>query len=60
MAILLNPDTMRKAQAEIDSVVGSDGTVLPCIDHLKDPAVLCCNIEGDSSVSGFCSSNAVP
>jgi len=36
MAMLLNPDTLRKAQSEIDGIVGSDGTVLPCMHHLKD------------------------
>lgn len=36
MAMLLYPDTLRKAQEEIDRVVGSDGTVLPGLQHLKD------------------------
>ncbi|KAF5365656.1 hypothetical protein D9758_003167 [Tetrapyrgos nigripes] len=36
MAMLLFPDTMRKAQAEIDAVVGSDGKLMPGFLQIKD------------------------
>jgi len=36
MAMLLYPEVLRKAQEEIDGVVGSDGTVLPCLEHMKE------------------------
>lgn len=36
VAMLLYPETLQQAQAELDRVVGSDGTVLPGLHHLKD------------------------
>ena len=36
MAMLLYPEALRKAQAELDMVLGLDGTVLPGLQHLKD------------------------
>ncbi|KLO06796.1 cytochrome P450 [Schizopora paradoxa] len=36
VAMLLYPEALRKAQAELDKVLGSDGTVLPGLHHLKD------------------------
>jgi cytochrome P450 len=35
MAMILYPETMRKAQAEIDAIVGSDGETMPSFQHLK-------------------------
>ncbi|GJE88935.1 cytochrome P450 [Phanerochaete sordida] len=36
MAMVLHPATMHKAQAEIDAVVGADGSVMPGFAHIDD------------------------
>jgi len=36
VAMLLHPEALRRAQAEIDGIVGSDGSALPCFEHLKE------------------------
>lgn len=36
MAMLLYPDTMRKAQGELDAILGADGKTLPCFANMKD------------------------
>ena len=36
VAILHNPDIMKKAQIEIDSVLGANGVLFPTFKHLKD------------------------
>lgn len=34
--MLNNPDKMKKAQAEIDEVLGADGVLFPTFKHLED------------------------
>lgn len=36
MAMALYPHTMRKAQAELDSVVGEDGSIMPGFAHINE------------------------
>ncbi|KZT28692.1 cytochrome P450 [Neolentinus lepideus HHB14362 ss-1] len=36
MAMILYPDTLKKAQAEIDAVVGSEGKTIPGFSHFRD------------------------
>ena len=35
MAMLLYPETLRKAQAELDNVVGADGDMIPGFAHFS-------------------------
>ena len=36
VAMLHNPDVIKKAQAEIDNVLGADGVLFPTFKHLED------------------------
>lgn len=36
VAMLQNPDALKKAQAEIDSVVGEDGLIIPGFAHMSE------------------------
>ncbi len=36
MAILLFPEAVKKAQAELDAVLGADGSVIPQFSHIND------------------------
>jgi cytochrome P450 len=36
MAMVLYPSTMKKAQEELDRVLGADGNVMPGFSHIND------------------------
>ncbi len=36
VAVILNPEALAKAQEELDSVVGADGTTMPVFANMDD------------------------